>query len=144
VVRAARLGRGLRIPGAPSISNHHALDLVEAHFVVPAVIELRRARAGTVEGIVTAAYLLTPLAPPSIGGADYQTTDLLGRLFHPEYRTTFKFGAVTLLTWNSRAADRAEAPPTTAPTTRSRKSNEYGRVISYLAALYRGDSRSKY
>lgn len=55
---------------------------------------VRGAQDGTVEGIVTAAYLLTPLVP-SIG-TDYQTADLPGRLFYPEYRTSFRFGAVTL------------------------------------------------
>lgn len=55
---------------------------------------VREAQGGTVEGIVTAAYLLTPFVP-SIG-TGYQTTPLPGRLFHPEYRSTFRFGAVTL------------------------------------------------
>ena len=41
-----------------------------------------------------AAYLLTPFVPAI--GADYRTTPLPGRLFHPEYRTSFRFGAVTL------------------------------------------------
>jgi hypothetical protein len=32
---------------------------------------------------------------PAIG-EDYRATPLPSRLFHPEYRTSFKFGAVTL------------------------------------------------
>ncbi len=55
---------------------------------------VREAQGGTVEGIVTAAYLLTPFVP--VIGTGYQTTQLPGRLFHPEYRTSFRFGAVTL------------------------------------------------
>lgn len=55
---------------------------------------VREAQGGAVEGIVTAAYLLTPFVPAI--GAAYRTTTLPGRLFDPEYRTTFKFGAVTL------------------------------------------------
>jgi hypothetical protein len=55
---------------------------------------VREVHGGTLEAIVQAAYLLTPFVPAI--GADYRTTTLPGRLFHPEYRTTFKFGAVTL------------------------------------------------
>lgn len=49
---------------------------------------------GAVEGIVTAAYLLTPHVP--VIGAGYRDTPMPGRLFHPEYRSSFKFGAVTM------------------------------------------------
>lgn len=55
---------------------------------------VREVHDGTVEAIVRAAYLLTPFVPAI--GADYRTTSLPGRLFHPEYRTSFRFGAVTL------------------------------------------------
>jgi hypothetical protein len=55
---------------------------------------VREAASGQTEGIVTAAYLLTPHVP--VLGADYRTTRLPGRLFHPEYRAGFRFGAVTL------------------------------------------------
>jgi hypothetical protein len=49
---------------------------------------------GGVRGIVNAAYLLTPhVSEPENG---YRDTPLPGRLFHPEYRTRFRFGAVTL------------------------------------------------
>lgn len=55
---------------------------------------VREADSGDVKGIVTAAYLLAPnlmdIAP------DYRDTSLPGRLFHPEYRKNFRFGAVTL------------------------------------------------
>jgi PD-(D/E)XK nuclease superfamily len=50
--------------------------------------------SGKVEGFVTAAYLLTPHIPELAG--DYRATQLPGRLFHPEYREAFRFGAVTL------------------------------------------------
>ncbi len=50
--------------------------------------------SGRTEGIVTAAYLLTPHVP--VLGSGYRDTPMPGRLFHPSYRAGFKFGAVTL------------------------------------------------
>ncbi|QCO03093.1 DUF2357 domain-containing protein [Azospirillum argentinense] len=55
---------------------------------------VREAASGAAEGIVTAAYLLTPHLPVLKPG--YQETPLPGRLFHPDYRAGFRFGAVTL------------------------------------------------
>ena len=55
---------------------------------------VREVRSGTVEGIVTAAYLLTPHLPSLATG--YRETPMPGRLFHPDYRAGFRFGAVTL------------------------------------------------
>lgn len=55
---------------------------------------VREAATGKTEGIVTAAYLLTPHVPAI--GADYRGTALPGRLFHPAYRQKFRFGAVLL------------------------------------------------
>jgi hypothetical protein len=49
---------------------------------------------GTVEGIVNAAYLLTPHMPDL--NEKYRQTPMPGRLFHPEYRSSFRFGAVTM------------------------------------------------
>lgn len=51
--------------------------------------------SGRTEGIVTAAYLLTPHVPAELL-SDFQTTPVPGRLFHPQYRAKFRFGAVTL------------------------------------------------
>ncbi len=51
--------------------------------------------SGRTEGIVTAAYLLTPHVPTGLQ-ADFRTTSVPGRLFHPQYREKFRFGAVTL------------------------------------------------
>ncbi|UIF85732.1 DUF2357 domain-containing protein [Cupriavidus sp. UYPR2.512] len=51
--------------------------------------------SGRTEGIVTAAYLLTPHVPAGLQ-ADFKATPVPGRLFHPEYREKFHFGAVTL------------------------------------------------
>lgn len=51
--------------------------------------------SGRTEGIVTAAYLLTPHVPAGLQ-TDYKATPVPGRLFHPEYREKFRFGAVTL------------------------------------------------
>lgn len=55
---------------------------------------VQEAESGKVEGIVTAAYLLTPHTP--ILGSDFKTTPVPGRLFHPLYRDKFRFGAITL------------------------------------------------
>lgn len=51
--------------------------------------------SGRTEGIVTAAYLLTPHVPEELQ-EDFRTTPVPGRLFHPRYRETFSFGAVTV------------------------------------------------
>mgnify|MGYP001809567977 CR=1 FL=1 len=51
--------------------------------------------SGRTEGIVTAAYLLTPHVPGDLQ-KDFRATPVPGRLFHPEYREKFRFGAVTL------------------------------------------------
>lgn len=55
---------------------------------------VQEANSGEVEGIVTAAYLLTPHAPAL--NADFKDTPVPGRLFHPQYRDKFRFGAITL------------------------------------------------
>lgn len=55
---------------------------------------VQEVQSGQVEGIVTAAYLLTPHVP--VLGTDFQKTAMPGRLFHPEYREQFRFGALTL------------------------------------------------
>lgn len=49
---------------------------------------------GQIEDIVTAAYLLTPHIPNL--STDFRTTPVPGRLFHPQYRKKFRFGAVNL------------------------------------------------
>lgn len=55
---------------------------------------IREADHGGIEGIVNAAYLLAPQFPGMEPG--YRDTPMPGRLFHPEYRRSFRFGAVTL------------------------------------------------
>lgn len=55
---------------------------------------VQEAGNGGIEGIVTAAYLLTPHVPTL--DSDFKTTPVPGRLFHPQYREKFRFGAVTL------------------------------------------------
>jgi hypothetical protein len=55
---------------------------------------VREVSEGKIEGIVTATYLLTPHVPAL--SPSYRTTQLPSRLFHPQYRRAFKFGAVTL------------------------------------------------
>lgn len=51
--------------------------------------------SGRTEGIVTAAYLLTPHVPAGLQ-TDFRDTLVPGRLFHPKYREKFRFGAITL------------------------------------------------
>ncbi len=55
---------------------------------------VQEAEAGDVKGIVSAAYLLTPDMPAV--GSTYRSTAMPGRLFHPQYRAGFRFGAMTL------------------------------------------------
>lgn len=55
---------------------------------------VHEADAGQMKGIISAAYLLTPHTP--FLKSDFKQTPLPGRLFHPEYRDRFRFGAVTL------------------------------------------------
>lgn len=55
---------------------------------------VQEAESGRTEGIVTAAYLLTPHVP--VLKDDFKDTPVPGRLFHPAYREKFRFGAVTL------------------------------------------------
>ncbi len=55
---------------------------------------VREAESGRPEGIITAAYLLTPHVPTLKDG--FKDTPVPGRLFHPQYRQKFHFGAVTL------------------------------------------------
>jgi hypothetical protein len=55
---------------------------------------VQEVESGRTEGIVTAAYLLTPHVPSL--NDDFRDTPVPGRLFHPQYRAKFRFGAVTL------------------------------------------------
>jgi PD-(D/E)XK nuclease superfamily/Domain of unknown function (DUF2357) len=55
---------------------------------------VREVADGKITGFVRAAYLLAPLFPGIKQG--YRETAMPGRLFHPEYRRSFRFGAVTL------------------------------------------------
>ncbi|MBF0481652.1 MAG: DUF2357 domain-containing protein [Desulfovibrionaceae bacterium] len=57
---------------------------------------VKEADNGKTEGIVTAAYLLSPCVPEFEKSTAYRDTPMPSRLFHPEYRNDFKFGAVTL------------------------------------------------
>lgn len=55
---------------------------------------VREVDGGDVDGVVTAAYLLTPYVPNL--EPDFRATKVPGRLFHPQYREKFRFGAVTM------------------------------------------------
>lgn len=55
---------------------------------------VREAESGAVEGLVAAAYILTPYIPDL--KTTYRDTRIPDRLFHAEYRSHFRFGAVTM------------------------------------------------
>lgn len=55
---------------------------------------VQEVESGKTEGIVSAAYLLTPHLPNL--GDSFRDTPMPGRLFHPQYREKFRFGAVTM------------------------------------------------
>lgn len=55
---------------------------------------VQEVETGRIEGVVSSAYLLTPHVPTF--ESDFKKTQVPGRLFHPEYREKFRFGAVTL------------------------------------------------
>ncbi len=51
---------------------------------------------GSLLGLVKAAYLVAPSLPTMESSKGYRSIDMPGRLFHPEYRETFRFGAIVL------------------------------------------------
>jgi len=66
--------------------------LASTHMYRDALIE--SSEAGGVRRIVGGSYLLSPHAPDI--GADWQKSPMPARLFHPAYRSSFRFGAITL------------------------------------------------
>jgi hypothetical protein len=67
-------------------------SLASIHMYRDALVEAEL--EGGIKGIVSAAYVLSPHIP--FIENDWQKTDLPGRLFHPQYRRGFRFGAITL------------------------------------------------
>lgn len=67
--------------------------LSSAHMYRDALVT--SAIGGGVRRIVTAAYLLSPGNPTTRGA--WSSAPMPGRLFHPEYRAAFRFGAVSLM-----------------------------------------------
>jgi hypothetical protein len=55
---------------------------------------IREGTGGKTESFVNAAYLVAPQMPATVG--DYREAPMPNRLFHPEYRRSYQFGAVTL------------------------------------------------
>ena len=51
---------------------------------------------GELAGVVSAAYLLAPSLPSIETEKAYRSNPMPGRLFHPEYRDMFRFGAIVL------------------------------------------------
>jgi hypothetical protein len=63
--------------------------------------------SGKIKGIVAAAYLLTPFVPEF--GETFAQTGMPSRLFHPVYRSSFRFGATIAAAWDVDTADRRRA-----------------------------------
>jgi len=57
---------------------------------------VRETETGEVEGVVSAAYLMTPHVPLYSVDGNYRDAAMPGRLFRPDYQTTFRFGAISL------------------------------------------------
>lgn len=86
------LGRLIILDAKYRIEDSLNLALNSIHTYRDALV--REAQSGAIEGIVSAAYLLTPYIPEL--RTHYKHTPLPARLFHPEYRNTFRFGALTM------------------------------------------------
>lgn len=88
-----RAGRRVIVLDAKYRIEHGLNDALSSiHTYRDALVQ--EAASGKVEGVVTAAYLLTPHIPALLYG--FRDTPMPGRLFHPGYREKFRFGAVTL------------------------------------------------
>lgn len=57
---------------------------------------VREMADGDINGIVSAAYLLTPHIALQPADGNYRQSKMPGRLFRPDYQSEFRFGAVTL------------------------------------------------
>ena len=92
---------------APAAPSHGRLIILDAKYRIEEGLNdalnsihtyrdalVQEVGTGSVQGIVNAAYLLTPYVPDL--DDTYRDTPLPGRLFHPEYRSSFRFGAVTM------------------------------------------------
>lgn len=67
-------------------------SLSSIHTYRDALVEMQ---GSDVQRSVRAAYLLTPAEPALSHTGDWKAASLPGRLFHPVYRTEFRFGALT-------------------------------------------------
>jgi hypothetical protein len=56
----------------------------------------RESSTGSLEGIVSAAYLMTPHIEAAFADCGFQDAQMPGRLFHPDYQSRFRFGAITM------------------------------------------------
>lgn len=78
--------------------------LASIHMYRDAIV--RDERNQTLRQLVIGAYLITPELPVRIAG-NWQDAEMPARLFHPEYRQTFRFGALTLKPGSSIADAQA-------------------------------------
>jgi hypothetical protein len=68
--------------------------LSSIHMYKDALVQMEGDKYSNTKKIVTGAYLVTPDLP-AING-DWKNLRMPARLFHPEYRSNFRFGAVTM------------------------------------------------
>jgi predicted component of viral defense system (DUF524 family) len=68
--------------------------LSSIHMYKDALVQMEGDKYSNIKKIVTGAYLVTPDLP-AING-DWKNLRMPARLFHPEYRSNFRFGAVTM------------------------------------------------
>lgn len=74
------------------INEQLSSALASIHMYRDALVE--EEASGGCRRVVAGAYLLTPHQP--LGSSHWRESDMPNRLFHPEYRADFRFGAVTL------------------------------------------------
>ncbi len=70
--------------------------ITSIHMYRDAIVQADNESQDNCKRIVTAAYILTPHLVSHSHENNWKNLNLRGRLFHREYRGTFKFGAVTL------------------------------------------------
>jgi hypothetical protein len=68
--------------------------LSSIHMYKDALVQMEGDKYSDIKKIVTGAYLVTPDLPTL--NTDWQSLKMPARLFHPEYRSNFRFGAVTM------------------------------------------------
>ena len=92
--QAEEPGRLIVLDAKYRVGDRLASALDSIHTYRDALVEEHE--TGRVRGIVAGAYVITPHLAELENDVEYRGTTMPGRLFHPEYRRSFRFGAVTL------------------------------------------------